>query len=938
MIIQPNKISIDFNDTDYAKGLGVSVQNAKEGSISSMGIEYTRDCTVQKDMEKGIVYTESGASSIIEETMQNLPEERFDPADFISQSMTGEDAKDIEEEGSILEEYVASSLERAIERVKSQRRDNAEALENQVEKSEEKQEFSEEMERRIQEAAQMASGIQGMSEAVAKYFLENGMNFTPADVKTSSAVTSIRTYMVEKAPFEEMKQQVEAILEKAGQPVTEEKIQAAQWLYEQDLPVTMEKIENYEILQELSQLPTEAMEDRIRDDVRDGQVPENADLTKVSYKEAKDRVDTLVNADEQALATAYPVEAERITARRQLEEIRLRMTIDAARIMEKNGIRVELDNLVEIVEQLKQMEQEACRTWLAEAGLPDREENIEIAGRTLQAGADILTAPVAVLGRTIGTAEQTIEGLATEGNTLRIQMEALAEQYETVGTEVRTDLGDSIKKAFGNVTGILQDLELAPTAANQRAVRILAYNQMALTKESVLSMKEYDAKVTTLAKNLKPEVVTELIRRQENPLEMSVEELSEKVATISDEIQAEDISFRKYLWKLDHSGAITPEGRKSMIGIYRLLDKVEKSDGAVIGQVVKEGRELSFASLLSAVRTRKAEGLDQTIDDDFGGLTGTAQKGERISEQIRAAFGEHVVSNLRKELSPAVMQSKGDSIMTESLEELWDECIMTPQAQQEEATYYEALAAEIRQMASQSEEMVLTCLRELDLPETMVNIQMMKGYLEQGSKTFLGRYSKADSEKLVDAMADPEELEGVFDELDEKHSAELTARKESPEVTHATYKELAQMASSISFYRQMRQYHKYEIPIVTERGVTACSVTVVQGTQVEKGTVEIAMESERFGSLRATYKVNGDKVSGFVTTETADVRTKFQHVLDGFETDLEMNGLHMEREDFATGKRHSFRLDKETEGATNSKLYQVAKLFIQNVQKGEDIV
>ncbi len=938
MIIQPNKISIDFNDTDYAKGLGVSVQNAKEGNISSTGIEYTRDCTVQKDMEKGIVYNESGVSSIIEETMQNLPEERFDPADFISQSMNGEDAKDIEEEGSILEEYVASSLERAIERVKSQRRDNAKALENQVEKSEEKQEFSEEMEQRIRQASQMAAEIQGMSEAAAKYFLENDMNFTPTDVKTSNAMGGIRTYIGEKAPFGEVKQQVEAILEKSGQPVTEEKMQAAQWLYEQDLPVTMEKLESYEMLQELSQLTSEVLDDRIRDDVRDGQVPENADLTKISYEEAKERVNHLVNADEQALATAYPVETERITARRQLEEIRLRMTIDAARTMEKNGIRVELDNLVEIVEELKKMEQEACRTWLVEAGLPDSEENIDIAGRTLQASTDILAAPVAVFGRTIATTEQTIEGLATEGNALRVSMEALAEQYETVGTEVRRDLGDSIKKAFGNVDAILQDLELTPTAANQRAVRILAYNQMALTKESVLSMKEYDAKVTTLAKNLKPEVVTELIRRQENPLEMSVEELSEKVATISDEIQAEDISFRKYLWKLDHSGAITPEERKSMIGIYRLLDKVEKSDGAVIGQVVKEGRELSFASLLSAIRTRKAEGLDQTIDDDFGGLTGTVQNGERISEQISAAFGEHVVSRLQKELSPAVLQSKGESILTESLEGLLDECVMAPQSQQEEAVYYETLATEIRQMASMSEEMVLTCLRELELPETMVNIQMMKGYLEQGSKAFLGRYSKEDGDRLLEAMDDPEKLEGIFDELDEKHTKELMAQKEAPEVTHTTYKELMQMANSISFYRQMRQYHKYEIPIATERGVTACSVTVVQGAQNEKGTVEIAMDSERYGSLRATYKVNGDTVSGFVTTETADVRVKFQFVLDEFEKDLEMNGLHMEREDFATGRRRSFRFDKETESATNRKLYQVAKLFIQNVQKGEGII
>ena len=149
---------------------------------------------------------------------------------------------------------------------------------------------------------------------------------------------------------------------------------------------------------------------------------------------------------------------------------------------------------------------------------------------------------------------------------------------------------------------------------NQPAVRILAYNRMELTRENILSMKEYDDKVTTLVRELRPQVVAELIRRQENPLEMSLDELGEKVSQISEELTQDDVSFRKYLWKLDHSGGISEEERKSMIGIYRLLDKVNKSDGAVIGQVVRDGRELSFSSLLSALRTRKSKGIDQEVE------------------------------------------------------------------------------------------------------------------------------------------------------------------------------------------------------------------------------------------------------------------------------------------------------------------------------------
>ena len=102
-----------------------------------------------------------------------------------------------------------------------------------------------------------------------------------------------------------------------------------------------------------------------------------------------------------------------------------------------------------------------------------------------------------------------------------------------------------------------------------------------------------------------------------------------------------------------------------MIGIYRLLDKVNKSDGAVIGQVVRDGRELSFSSLLSALRTRKSKGIDREVDDDFGGLKEVVSNGESISDQISAAFGSSVVSKLQKELSPAVLKNRNESYMND---------------------------------------------------------------------------------------------------------------------------------------------------------------------------------------------------------------------------------------------------------------------------------
>lgn len=938
MIINNNKISIDFKDTDYAKGLGVSVQNAREGSISNIGIEYTTDCAVRKDMGNSIVYTDTNSTnSILQEAAQGLSGDSFDPAEFISQSMNGKDAKDIEDEdGSILEEYVASSLERALERVKTQRRENAEAVEQQVEKSENKKEFMDEIDRRIKEAAQMAAGLQGMSEAAAKYLLENELPVTPANVKGSLAAGAGGVEPIEgKEPFETVRSQAEAILKNSGLEVNEENMAAAEKLYEEGAPVTAENIRSYQAIQDLKELSPEMLETRIEDEVLEGVLPEEADLANISRKEAAERLEKLVQTDEETLRRTFATDAEAITAKRQLEEIRLTMTIDAARRMENKGIHLDVQNLVQIVEELKQMEQEASRGYLQSSGVEQSKENVEIMTDTLRAREDILSAPAAVYGRTIETVHSdTIADVAATGREMRLRMES---SYESVGTEVRADLGDRISKAFSNVNDILEDLQLEPTAMNQRAVRILAYNRMELTRENILSMKEYDDKVTTLVRELRPQVVAELIRRKENPLEMSLDELGEKVSQISEELTQDDVSFRKYLWKLDHSGGISEEERKSMIGIYRLLDKVNKSDGALIGQVVRDGRELSFSSLLSAIRTRKSKGIDREVDDDFGGLKEVVSKGESISDQISAAFGSSVVSKLQKELSPAVLKDRNESYMNDPLELLLDECQGSEEAFKETTEYYEQRAEEVRQMASESDEQILHILKQVELPDSLMNVHLMKAYLEQGAKEYLKFFTREGSEEIIEAFDNPQLLSEVYEEKENALADHLREQKDSQDVTSDTVKEIAVMAGSISFYRQMRRFQKYEVPIVTERGVTACAVTIKQGDKAEKGTVEISISSSRFGSLQATFKVAGTRVSGFVTSGEEGTLEVSRSIFGEFETDLEMNGFTMERGDFAKGTRNSFHSGSQIEEeATNDRLYLVAKLFIQNVQRRED--
>lgn len=128
-------------------------------------------------------------------------------------------------------------------------------------------------------------------------------------------------------------------------------------------------------------------------------------------------------------------------------------------------------------------------------------------------------------------------------------------------------LGDSIKKAFAGIPTMLQEMGLESTPENERAVRILGYNRMEITEESIAQIKDWDAEVNTLIDRMKPATVLGMIRDGINPLEHTVTELNEMLANRGMTAAQEEESYSKFLWRLDKTNGITAEERQSYIGI-----------------------------------------------------------------------------------------------------------------------------------------------------------------------------------------------------------------------------------------------------------------------------------------------------------------------------------------------------------------------------------
>ena len=182
------------------------------------------------------------------------------------------------------------------------------------------------------------------------------------------------------------------------------------------------------------------------------------------------------------------------------------MTTEAAVQLLKKGIRLDTENLTQIVEGLRELENSYYQKLCEEQGDGADSQTAALLQEVAEKRQESMSFSMYAMGSVYRSAGQiTFEAFYEEGSriTSAIKQDGTAieqigeryvragEAYETMATEVRRDLGDSMKKAFRSVDHLLESLELEANAANERAVRILGYNSLEITAESVAQMRYY---------------------------------------------------------------------------------------------------------------------------------------------------------------------------------------------------------------------------------------------------------------------------------------------------------------------------------------------------------------------------------------------------------------------------------------------------------------
>ena len=779
----------------------------------------------------------------------------------------------------------------------------------------------------------LAKDLDAPTENQIAYMIENDLGTTVRDfyVAMNAAPGGSAAY---RNPADldnpDMKYVRESMLE-AGRVLEdpEDGYRRAEWLFERNLPVTRENIlKEKEISDTVFPVKEEKVAYAAARAIAEGKDAGDADLSEKSgiYEQAAE------------LSARYFSEevynAGDITWQRKVQEIRLSMTAEVNVELIRSGFAIDTAPIEELLNELKIAEQAVALKYFPEtAGVTAHGDNApgmsigspedavkayRLYNEVNNAVSEIAESPASSLGVFVPRASAEIAFREFEEIALgeKDRFRKAGESYEALMTEVRTDLGDSIKKAFGSVDGIVKDLGLELNDENRRHVRILAYNRIEMTVPNMEKIAEADRLVTGIIEKMKPAAVLDMIRSGINPLEKSFDEigkfLDERVVNTPEYEKAPE-DYARFLYALDKNKEITAEERESYIGIYRMIDKIEKKDGAAIGAVVETGAELQFANLLSAVRSSKFKGLDIRVDENTG-LGEYITAGRSITDQIMASFS------------------------------------------QDSSEYYEDQAEQMRQAALFSGES-LEFLNESGAPVNAGNLEAAENLLSSDDdffKALLGGKEKKQSKDAADRLRAEagrvlEKMAGAEDSTEEYAEAMESFRSAAQDMTFD--------ADSVIDIRAMQQINRqislavraanegaeeYFVPVEIGGELTKVRVSF-RDSEDGSAAADITFRAPSGSKCRAHFSIAEGTADGYIVTDSDEDVKKLTSAVDIFTADLKNRNLDVKdirvfaAEDTKNAGTHTTTGkdagEVRREGAGRKELFGISEDFLKAVKE-----
>lgn len=766
----------------------------------------------------------------------------------------------------------------------------------------------------VKGALEKSSELKRLSENTKNYMAANGIEPSIAGIYQAQAATSSSisadgvtigrcVNAISDADFEALRPGIEKIIASSGLEVNDKTLADARAFIDAQIPVTKENLEYKAQLDAIDiekiQADPDEMLNKILDNMKLGGKAENTFVTGSPIDDIRTALDT-INRAEYADAANVVSKGETFT----IASLKLEMDARSFRI-EYSAATVSTGNS-EVRNQASDVQQAADKaydTLVTARVLMSANASIYLVKNNIS----ILTTPIDELNSMLMEYEQAdemyeeaqiaytdvLEARKTLNEIVRNPARVFAsmfdkmnETYEAVGTQIRGDLGDSLKKAVqGCADDIIRELGLEGTDEDKEAIKVLAANNMDMTKENVEIVKSVNAMINNLIKNMKPETVLNMIKDGVNPMNASIEEVNEYLTEANDKASKDnEEKFSKFLYKLDRTNGITKEQRKQFIGIYQMMNIFTRDAGVAAGALIKQGAEVTMNNLMTAYNSRKHYDMDAVIDENTG-MAEVSGIANYYSALFMANGGLVTPNTLKNVDNSSGIGEQSVEMFIEQLEDNYDAAA--------EEQYYEEYLKE-QQAAVQAGADILRQIRNADTEINSGNIQAVKAFLESGQfPDIRGVKTTRDyARDSIEKIGHKEKLSLMYEEMKDETEEELQEVLSKAgdldtqlDVNYEGFLDLRLKDRTIGYIKNLALRHDYRIPYITDSGSTGMlKLTLVQDDD-NKGRISVNMLSSVLGKVSVEAKADRESLGMYIVSDTA-VSDEGSQLLDDMEETL----------------------------------------------------
>ncbi len=557
-------------------------------------------------------------------------------------------------------------------------------------------------------------------------------------------------------------------------------------------------------------------------------------------------------------------EASEATLRRQVEEVRLKMTLENADKLEKLGVNPETEKLAKLIEDLREIEKQELKIdmKILDKNITDKEINQVYDNK-------LVVERIASLRTGFEAVFEEKSDIALENLSAKVSMSKL-DSY--LLTEIRADLGDSVVKSFTSIESRLESLGIEISEESILASKSLIRSGLDVTAENIARVEVIVEQVDFLTKNLTPDVLLKINRAGIDMKSLPLDEAVDLTRLYSSD------GIENKLARLIAKADMGAEDYKQIMATYKAIYKGLKKDSVSVANLLKSGADVNIKNLkIFSGYKGYSENINKVLDETTG-LNQNAKKLDESSDlfKLEKLLVQFKLAKVVKNLTGENVKTMLDGSKRESLP--LGDLARVLESELSEKEYFKAKNGEI-----------VKKLIEMKIPVTFSNIEKAKNLSENKFK-MIEHIASA-----IDEIGNEEEKSRITEELkkvlseksgskEELESALMELKADVDSEEFGSKSRFENVIKDMDFADEFDEVF-FQLPYFAGDELRQLNIFSKDREVRDEDEMEVvlALSTKSMGEKKINLSIYENKVSLFVKVDNEDERSSFERFSKDFE-------------------------------------------------------